>query len=321
MAACAGVARCLFLFLLLVTSAGGQEYPSKPIRLIATTPPGGLVDVLARMYAQALGERLGQAVIVENRTGATTLIGIEAVARAPADGYTLLLGTSEMTMLPSLKKNYPYDPVRDFAPVALIASSWTVFAVNPKVPAQTLPELIAYAKTHPGAIHYGTNGVGGVLHIAVELLRMKTGVDMVHVPYKGGGQAITDVVSGQIEMGSLGLASVLSRRGQVRVLAQTGSVRHPLLADVPTTAELGLPSVKMETWFGLLAPTHSPATAIARLARETRPILEQNAFKQKLFGIGCDSAWMPPEVFAVFLAEEEKKWATILPAIGIAPED
>jgi len=317
--------RCAILFFVAAMTAAAstpaQHYPTRPIHLIATTPPGGLVDVLGRMLAQALGERLGQSVVVENKTGATTQIGIEAVVRAPADGYTLLLGTSEMTMLPALAKRYPYDPLRDLTPVALVANSWTVFAVNPKLPVNTLPELIDYAKAHPATVHYGTNGVGGSLHIAVEMLRVETGIDLVHVPYKGGGQAITDVVSGQIEMASLGLGTVVSRRGQVRVLAQTGPMRHPLLPDVPATAELGLPEVRMETWFGVMAPGHTPEPVIARLARDIQPILEQEAFKKKLLGIGCETAWMPPAAFARYIGEEKKKWARIIPAIGIVPED
>jgi tripartite-type tricarboxylate transporter receptor subunit TctC len=189
-----------------------EDYPSRPLRLIITTPAGSLVDVLGRLFAQDLGDRLGQTMVVDNRPGAMTQIGADALNRAPPDGYTLMIVTSEATMLPFLKKSYRYDPVKDFTPIALLATSWTVFAVNPKVPANTLAELIAYSKANPGRVRYGSGGVGGALHIAVEMLRLKTGADLVHVPYRGGGQAAGDAVAGQIEMVSLGLASA-RRRG------------------------------------------------------------------------------------------------------------
>jgi tripartite-type tricarboxylate transporter receptor subunit TctC len=301
--------------------ARGEEYPSKPIRLIVTTPPGGLVDVLGRLLAQALGARLGQNVVVENRAGATTQIGVDMTVRAPPDGYVLLIGTSELTMLPALKKSVPYDPAKDFTPVALTASSWTVFAINPKVPATNLTEFIAYAKAHPGTISYGSNGVGGSLHIAVELLQMQTGIKLVHVPYRGGAQAATDAMAGQIEMVSMGLASTRSTEGRLRLLAQTGPNRHPMLPDVPTTAEFGLPEVRMETWFGILGPAKLPADIVARLAREIEPILQDPTIKERLFALGCQPAWLPPEKFAGFMAAETRKWAKIIPAIGITPED
>lgn len=305
----------------LAPAVPAQDYPSRPIRLIVTTPPGGLVDLLGRTLALPLGERLGQPVIVENRSGGTTSIGVETVVRAPADGYLLLIGTSEMTMLPVLKKSYPFDPLRDMTPVALVANSWTVFAVNPKVPANTLPELISYAKTHPGAIRYGTNGVGSSLHIVVEMLKVKTGIDLVHVPYKGGAQAAVDAVSGQIEMASLGIASAAPRRSQLRLLAQTGPTRHPLLAEVPTTAEFGMPEVTMNTWFGIMGPANLPPPVASRLERDLEPIAHDPALKEKLFGIGCETSWMPHGVFASYIADEGRKWARIIPAVGIKPED
>ena len=191
-----------------------QDYPSRPIRLIITTPAGSLVDILGRLYAQDLAERLGQPIVIDNRPGAMTQIGADALNRATPDGYTLMIGTSELTMLPFLKKNYRYDPVKDFTPIALLVTSWTVFAIHPKVPANTLAELIAYSNANPGKVRYGSGGVGGSLHIAVEMLRYKTGADLVHVPYRGGGQAASDAVAGQIEMVSLGLASAAGRRGR-----------------------------------------------------------------------------------------------------------
>lgn len=265
------------VMLLLGLGAGqAEDYPSRPIRLIITTPAGSLVDVLGRLFAQDLSDRLGQTIVVDNRPGAMTQIGADALNRASPDGYTLMIVTSEATMLPFLKKSYRYDPVKDFTPIALLATSWTVFAVNPKVPANTLAELIAYSKANPGRVRYGSGGVGGALHIAVEMLRLKTGADLVHVPYRGGGQAASDAVAGQIEMVSLGLASArVAEGGALRVLAQTGPRRHPMFADVPTTAELGMPDVRMDTWFGLLAPPHTPEPIVARLVRESDAVVNQ----------------------------------------------
>jgi tripartite-type tricarboxylate transporter receptor subunit TctC len=247
-----------------------------------------------------------------------TQIGADTLNRASPDGYTLMIGTSEATMLPFLKKGYRYDPVKDFTPIALVASSWTVFAVNPKVPANTLAELVAYSKANPGKVRYGSGGVGGSLHIAVEMLRYKTGADLVHVPYRGGGQAASDAISGQIEMVSLGLASArVAEGGALRVLAQTGPRRHPMFADVPTTAELGMPDVRMDTWFGLLAPPDTPEPIVARLVRESDAVVNQPAFREKLFRIGCDAAWMPPSEFSAFMRDDTKKWERLIPAMGI----
>jgi tripartite-type tricarboxylate transporter receptor subunit TctC len=310
--------------MLLPASAPGraEDYPSRPVRLIITTPAGSLVDVLGRLFAQDLAERLGQSIVIDNRPGAMTQIGADTLNRAPPDGYTLMIGTSEATMLPFLKKSYRYDPVKDFSPIALVASSWTVFAINPKVPANTLAELVAYSKANPGKVRYGSGGVGGSLHIAVEMLRLKTGADLVHVPYRGGGQAASDAISGQIEMVSLGLASArVAEGGALRVLAQTGPRRHPMFADVPTTAELGMPDVRMDTWFGLIAPPNMPEPIVARLVRESEAVVSQPAFREKLFKIGCDAAWMPPAEFSAFMSGETRKWERLIPAMGIPSVD
>ena len=297
-----------------------QDYPSRPIRLIITTPAGSLVDILGRLYAQDLAERLGQPIVIDNRPGAMTQIGADALNRATPDGYTLMIGTSELTMLPFLKKNYRYDPAKDFTPIALLVTSWTVFAIHPKLPANTLAELIAYSNANPGKVRYGSGGVGGSLHIAVEMLRYKTGADFVHVPYRGGGQAASDAVAGQIEMVSLGLASArVAEGGALRVLAQTGPRRHPLFADVPTTAEVGLPDVRMDTWFGLIGPPGLPEPVVTRLVRESDAVVNQPAFREKLFKIGCDVAWMPPTEFGAFMHGDTKKWEKLIPAMGIPP--
>ena len=305
-----------------LSPARAQDYPARPIRLIVSSPAGSLVDVLSRLLAQDVSARLGQSIVIDNRAGAMTQVALDALVRAPADGYTLMIGPSELAMLPFLKKGYRYDPGKDFTPVALFASSWTVFAVNPKVPAETLPELIAYARARPGAIRYGSGGVGGALHIAVEMLKLKTGVDLVHIPYRGGSQVATDAISGQIEMASMGLASTrIAANGQLRILAQTGPTRHPMLPDVPTTAELGLPDVRMEKWFGVIAPSDLPPPILERLAQAIDAVLQDPAFRDRLFGIGCAAAWMPPAKFAAYISDETRRWSQIIPAMGIAVQD
>ena len=299
-----------------------QDYPSRPIRLIIHTPAGSLVDVLGRIIAQDLGERLGQGFVVDNRTGAATQIAVDTLIRAPADGYTLMINSPEATMQPVLKRSYRYDPVKDFTPVALVVTSWTVFAVNPKVPANTLQELVAYSKSKPGGVRYGSGGIGGVLHIAVEMLKLKSGGEFVHVPYRGGAQAATDAISGQIDMVSMGLASTrVAASGQLRILAQTGPSRHPMLPEVPTTAEAGLPDVRMETWFGLVGPPGLPAEVLARLNRELAVIVKQPGFQDRLAKLGLAVDYRPAAQFSSFMVDDSKKWRELIPAMGIPVVD
>jgi tripartite-type tricarboxylate transporter receptor subunit TctC len=281
-----------------------------------------LIDVMTRLLAQDLGGRLGQTIVVENRPGAMTQVAADTLIRSPADGYTLMIGTSEMVMLPYLKRSYRHDPLKDFTTVGLVANSWTVFAVNPKVPARTLPELISYAKANPGAIRYGSGGTGGALHIAVEMLKLKTGADFIHVPYRGGAQVATDAISGQIEMASMGLASTrIAEKGQLHILAQTGPTRHPLVADVPTTAEVGLPEVRMDTWFGVVAAPGTPAPIVDRLAGAIEAVAHEPSFRDKLSAMGLAVSFKPPAAFTSHIAGESRKWGQIIPAMGISIED
>jgi len=314
---CAAVALVL---LLAPRAAAADDYPSRPIHLIITSPAGSLVDVLGRLVAAGLGARLNQPVVVDNRPGGMTQVGTEVLFRAEPDGYTLMIGPSELTMLPFLKKAYPYDPTRDVVPVALITTSWTVFAIYPGLPPQTLPQFIDYSKARPGKLRYGSGGVGGALHIAVEMLKLKTGIDLIHVPYRGGEQAATDAMSGQIEMVSMGLASArVAEGGKLRLLAQTGPSRHPLFPDVPTTAEYGLADVRMDTWFGLVAPPKTPDAIIARLDDAAADMSRQQSFRDSLAKIGCAPAYRPHGEFAAFIAGDLKKWGSLIPAMGIPP--
>ena len=308
------------LMCLATGAASAEDYPSHPIRLLIHTPPGSLVDVLGRLVGQELSQRLGQSVVPDNRPGAATMIAVEQLNHSPPDGYTLMINTSEATMTPFLKKSYRFDPIKDFTPVALIVTSWTVFAVNPKVPANTLKELVEYSKTHP--VRYGSGGVGGVLHIAGEMLKLKSGGNFVHVPYRGGAQAATDAISGQIEMVSMGLASTrVADNGQLRILAQAGPSRHPMLPDVPITAEAGYPDVRMDTWFGLAGPPGMPKEVVARLNEELAEIVKQPVFIDRLNKLGLAVDYKPDAEFIKFIADDARKWRELIPAMGIQQVD
>jgi tripartite-type tricarboxylate transporter receptor subunit TctC len=301
-------------------AAVAQDYPTRPIKLLIHTPPGSLVDVLGRLVGQELSDRLGQSLIIDNRVGGATIIAVEQLKNSPPDGYTLMINTSEATMLPFLKKSYRTDPIKDFTPIALVVTSWTVFAVNPKVPANTLPELVAYSKSHP--VRYGSGGTGGALHIAGEMLKLKSGGNFVHVPYRGGAQAATDAISGQIEMVSMGLASTrVADSGQLRILAQAGPSRHPMLPEVPTTAEAGLPDVRMDTWFGLVGPPGMPKEVVTRINRELVAIVKEPAFQDKLAKLGLAVDYKPDAAFISFMADDTKKWRELIPAMGIPQVD
>jgi tripartite-type tricarboxylate transporter receptor subunit TctC len=302
------------LMVLAIGSASAEDYPSHSIRLLIHTPPGSLVDVLGRLVGQELSQRLGQSVVPDNRPGAATMIAVEQLNHSPPDGYTLMINTSEATMTPFLKKSYRYDPIKDFTPIALMVTSWTVFAVNPKVPANTLKELVAYSKEHP--VRYGSGGVGGVLHIAGEMLKLKSGGNFVHVPYRGGAQAATDAISGQIEMVSMGLASTrVADGGKLRILAQTGPSRHPMLPNVPTTAEAGLPAFKLAVWFGLSAPKGTPRPIVDRLNKALSAALDDDTVAKRFAQLGYDvvpAAQRSPDYFDTFYKDEVALWAKVL---------
>jgi len=279
-----------FLLLAALTSPvfAQTDWPARPVTLINPFAAASAVDVVARLVAQRMTQNTGKSFLVENRTGASGNIGTEAAAKAKPDGYTFLVGSpGSMAINPYLFKKLPYDAEKDFVAVTTLASFPQVLIVNPKVPANTLSELVVYSKSHP--VRYGSGGTGGVLHIAGEMLKLKSGGNFVHVPYRGGAQAATDAISGQIEMVSMGLASTrVAEGGQLRILAQAGPSRHPMLPDVPTTAEAGLPDVRMETWFGMAGPPGMPKEHVARVNRELAVIARQPAIE------------IPPHAHAAF---------------------
>jgi len=249
-------------------------------------------------------------------------IGYETASRATPDGDTFFHGAGEMTMLPYLKKSAAkFDALRDFSPVALAVSTWGAFLASPKLPVRSLAEFIAYAKANPGKIRYATNGVGGAQHLAVELLQMKTGIQILHIPYKGTAQVATDTLSGHVEMASMGLSSAVANRSRLNVLAQTGPTRIASLPDVPTTAELGLPDVRIDIWFGLMAPANTPVHMVDRVARALDVTLKDRAVADKFFAMGCEITYLPPKAFVEYIAREKRKWAELFPVWNLPMED
>jgi tripartite-type tricarboxylate transporter receptor subunit TctC len=299
-----------------------QAYPDKPIKIYHGFAAGGGADLLLRTLLPQLSENLGQQVIVEYRPGAGGNIAMETVARAAPDGYTLLMGTPGLAINPSLYANLPFDPLKDFAPVSLIGTVQNVLIVNPAVSAKDVRELIALAKANPGKLNFASSGTGTSLHLAGELFKVSTGVDIVHIPYKGGAQAMTDVISGQAEMMWNVLPSALPqiKAGTVKALAVTGKVRSDALPDVPTMREAGVADYIAITWNGILAPANTPKAIVAKLNDAIVKALQTPAMKGKYAAIGQDLAWSTPDEFAAFLAEESARWSKTIRTAGIKPQ-
>ena len=298
-----------------------QSPSDQPIRLVVPYPAGGAVDFLARSFAQRLGEELKKTVLVENRAGAGGLIGSDYVAKAPANGLTLLLGTnSTHAIAPAVYKKMPYDPIADFAPVALLAVSPFVVVVNPQVPAKTLGELISLAKSKPGEMTFGSSGTGTTPHLAGELFNTLTGAGLRHVPYKGSAPMVTDLVGGQIQVGFDNSAVAQIKAGKLRALALTGPDRMPHLPDVPTAAEAGLPGYEALGWFGLYAPKATPVAELNRLAQASRVVMQEPAMTEKLGSYGIQPRVIMRADFNTFLLADQVKWAKVVKDAGVQPE-
>nr|WP_145545861.1 tripartite tricarboxylate transporter substrate binding protein [Variovorax boronicumulans] len=298
-------------------------YPTKPVRLIVPYPPGGTTDLLARLVAAGLGEKLGQSFTVENRAGASGAIGSLAVAKAPADGYTLVMATiSSHGINSALNKALPYDPVADFAPITCVASTPNVITVNAQLPVKTLPELLAMARAQPGKLSFGSTSAGGSPHMSVELLKMMAGVDMVHIPYKGGGPMLTDLIGGQIPVGVDNLPSSMAhiQSGHIRALAVTTAQRWPGTPDIPTVAESGVPGYEASAWFGLLAPAGTPRPVVDLLQRSVAELLRQPAAAQRLQEMGAAPVVNAPDDFGRQIAAEIDKWKKVVAATGVKVE-
>ena len=301
--------------------AMAQDYPTKPIRLIIPFPPGGSNDIVGRMLAMQLSDRLGKQIVIDNRGGAGGVIGTEMAAKAPADGYTLLLISTAYALNSSLYK-LPYDPATAFTPVASLGTGPNVLVVNAKLPVNTVKELIALAKAKPGQLNYASAGVGSFQHLGGELFRIMAGIDVVHVPFKGGGPATTDVIAGstQYSLGSLINMIPHIRAGTVRALGIGGALRSPLLPDVPTIAEAGVPDYEAANWWGILAPAGTPAPIVRRLNNELAGLLKSDETRKRLDAEGAQTLQMTPEAFGRLIATETAKWARVVREAGIKPE-
>ena len=311
----------MFAALAVVGGALAQAptYPTKPIRLVVPFPPGGATDILARDVAQKLTESWGQAVVVDNRPGAGANIGTELVAKSAPDGYTLLMGTvGTHAINPSLYAKLPYDHVKDFAPVILVAGVPNVLVVNPALPVNSVAELIAYAKANPGKLNFASSGSGTSIHLSGELFKVMAGVEMVHVPYKGSAPAVQDLIGGQVQLMFDNLPPSLPqiKAGKLRALAVTSAARAPALPDVPTMAEAGLPGFEASSWFGILAPTGTPPAIVAKLNAEIAKWLATPEAKEKLAKQGANAAGGSPEDFAKHIAAETAKWAKVVKDSG-----
>jgi tripartite-type tricarboxylate transporter receptor subunit TctC len=304
------------------TAVIAQAYPVKPIRFVAAFPAGGPSDIVARAIGRRMSEVLGQSVVIENRTGAGGNIGAEAVAKAPPDGYTVLLGGSYVTIAPSLYKKPPFDPIKDFAPVSLIVSNQYVLITHPSVPARTVRDLIRIAKAQPGKLNYASTGPGSPPRLCAELFKSMAGVDMINITYKGATPALVDMIGGHIDVYFGGISGTLPpiASNKVRPLAVTSSKRSSQLPDIPTVAEAALPGYDITTWFGLLAPAGTPREIVNKLNGVIVAIVGDPEMKNYLTGQGVDPVTNTPEQFAAYIKGEVPKFAKIVKAAGIAPE-
>lgn len=312
---------CLVAALLAVSIgvAVAQGYPIKPVRMVVPFPAGGATDIVGRIVAQKLSEALGQQVIVDNRGGAGGTIGSDMVAKSPPDGYTILVATSSThAIAPSLYGKLGYDPVRDFAPVTLVANATILLAVHPSVPARNVRELIALAKKQPNALSFASSGNGGISHLVGEQFKSIAGIQMLHVPYKGDTPALTDLVSGQVSLMFGTAVSFLPyvKSGRLNALAVTNPKRSPIVPDVPTVAESGLPGFEALQWFGIVAPAGTPKEIVARLSGEIVKILRLPDVRERMSGLGAEVVASTPEQFAVFQKADTAKWARVVKESG-----
>ena len=310
-------------FLIPAGGAAAQSYPANPVRLVSPYPPGGANDILARIIGQKLGEDLGQQIVVENRGGATGNIGAELVAKAPPDGYTLLMGqASNLSINISLMGKLPFDPIKDFAPITLVATTPNLLVVHPSLPVKTVKDLVALAKAKPGSLNYASSGSGSAGHLAAELFKQVAHVNIVHIPYKGAAPALTDVVAGQAQLyfTSPISAQPFVRGGRLRMVAVTSLKRSPSMPDIPTVAESGYPDFDVVSWWGILAPAGVPREIISKLHMQIVKILAMPDVKAKLAEQGADAASNTPEQFAAYIKSEITKWGRLIKELGVKPE-
>lgn len=295
--------------------AQSQTWPSKPIRFIVPFPPGGGTDVMARAVAPKLGEGLGQQVVVDNRSGAGGMIGVELAAKSPPDGYTLGIATvGQISINPNLYAKMPFDPVKDLAPVTMAGNIFNVLIVHPALPAPSVKALIALARARPGELNYGSSGTGAADHLSAELFQVMTKTKMVHVPYKGGPLAMIDLISGNLQLmfSTVPTAVGLIKGGKVRAMAITNSNRYPLMPELPTVAEAGIPGFAVNNWTGVFVPAATPPAVVTRLNAEFVKVLAMPDVKKRLMDNGIDAVSNTPQQFAAYIRGETAKWASVI---------
>jgi len=318
-----GSMRLLFLIAFVVFSnASAQTYPAKPVRMVVPWAPGGTTDILGRVIAQKMSEKWGQPVVVENRGGAAGNIGTEVAARSPADGYTLLIGTmSSHAMNQFLYEKMSFDPVTDLAPISLVANVATVLVVHPSLPVKNVNELVALARAKPGQLNFASGGIASFNQLCAELLKMSAKIDIVHVPYKGGGPAVTDLVGGKVDLLFTGAPVTMPhiKAGRLKVLAVTDSQRSAALPDTPTMGE-SLPGYEFNNWYGMMAPAGTPRPIINLLNAEVHRILALPDVRERFSGLGADPTPSTPEKFAAVMKADAEKWGGIIKQVGVRAE-
>jgi tripartite-type tricarboxylate transporter receptor subunit TctC len=307
------------VLLVLNTVAHAQVYPARPIRLIVPYPPGGATDIIARAMAQKLSDAYGQQVVVDNRGGGGQIIGTDLVAKAPPNGYTLLLPSVTHSINPGLHRKLPYDSVRDFAAVSQLGSGPNVVVTHPSVAARSIQDLIALAKAQPGKLNYASSGTGSGGHLAAELFKSMAGVNLIHVPYKGGGPAYVDLIAGQVELMFTSPVPTLPhvKTGKLRALATTGARRSSAMPDLPTVAEAGLKGFEASLWYGILAPAGTPADIVGSLEREIARQLQSSDMRERFTSVGVDIVASGSRQFAEHIVVEMKKWLKVIQDAGI----
>ena len=315
-------AALLLTALLAAGHCAAQDYPSRPVRMVVPFAPGGSTDVLARIVGQKLTERSGQPVIIENRAGAGGNIGAEQVTRSAPDGYTLLLGGVPHAISASLYSKLPYDLARDLAAVAEIASFPSAIVLHPSLPANSVKELIALARARPGRLSFGSAGSGSPNHLSLELFKTMAGVKMVHVPYKGSGQLVGDLLAGQVQLASMGLPVAVPHvhSGKLRAIAVTGAARSSLLPEVPTVSEAALPGFEVTSWYGVFAPAGLPADIVAKLNSEIGSAVTAAEVKERLAALGAEPSVKSPDQFGRYVRQEITKWAKVVKDSGAKAE-
>lgn len=295
-----------------------QDWPNRPIKLIVPHSPGGATDAVARLVAQPLGDALGQSIVVDNKPGAGGILGTDLAAQAPADGYTLLMLVDANTVYPSTKIKLNHDPAASFAPISLIGRGSHVLVLHPSVPAKNLQELIAYVRANPGQLACALPGANSPQHLALEMIKAHAKLDITPIPYKGGGQAITDIVGGQVKFGVLGMAPAVPhiKAGRLKAIAVTGSTRSGALPDVPTVAESGIPGFETNQWQSMVAPAGTPPAIVNRLSAEVDKILKKPEVIERFKGLGAEPVGGTPEQLGQFIAAETGKWSKVVRESG-----